>query len=361
MAKYLDSVGLTHLVSKLKSDVIPNVKVKNAAAADKANSVPASGITGVIDISHIPQGALERVVTVTDDAARYKLTTSQVQLGDTVKVTSSGRMYIVIDESKLSSAAGYMEYSAGTAASVPWSGVTGKPSTFAPSAHNHTASVKIGKADSRTVSTSAKLSLSVADIIGTPATSGSGNAVTAIAVSGDTITVTKGATFAVASEEKKITDALSQRLDTLEDFTGASGAGGLADRLATAGYDIVPFNGFLTAAPTLSQTSLAGDAPGLVIQGTTASDGTVTVAGIYAFVQAANSSAKTYYANWGDFLKATSDATGTPKKSVYLHKIYLDTTTGKAYYASSTSTLKQIDCGDKALTNTEIDAAVSAA
>ena len=362
MAKYLDSVGLTHLVSKLKSDVIPNVKVKNAAAADKANSVPASGITGVIDISHIPQGALERVVTVTDDTARYKLTTSQVQLGDTVKVTSSGRMYIVIDESKLSSAAGYMEYSAGTAASVPWSGVTGKPSTFAPSAHNHTASVKIGKADSKTVSTSAKLSLSLADILGTaPTTSGSGNAITAISISGDTITATKGATFAVASEEKKITDALSQRIDTLEDFTGASGAGGLADRLATAGYDIVPFSGFLTAAPTISQTSLVGDAPGLVIQGTTASDGTVTVAGIYAFVQAANSSAKTYYNNWGDFLKATSDATGTPKKSVYLHKIYLDTTTGKAYYASSTSTLKQIDCGDKALNNTEIDAAVSAA
>ena len=120
MAKYLDPAGVSRLVTKLKTDVIPTVKVNAAKAAD---TVPASGITGVIDISHIPQGALERVVTVADDTARYKLTTSQVQLGDTVKVTSTGRMYIVVDESKLTSAAGYMEYAAGTAASVPWSGV----------------------------------------------------------------------------------------------------------------------------------------------------------------------------------------------------------------------------------------------
>mgnify|MGYP000819581717 CR=1 FL=1 len=86
MAKYLDSAGVTRLVTKLKTDVIPSVKVNAAKAAD---TVPASGITGVIDISHIPQGALERVVTVADDAARYKLTTSQVQLGDTVKVTAT--------------------------------------------------------------------------------------------------------------------------------------------------------------------------------------------------------------------------------------------------------------------------------
>ena len=92
MAKYLDSAGVTRLVTKLKTDVIPSVKVNAAKAAD---TVPASGITGVIDISHIPQGALERVVTVADDTARYKLTTSQVQLGDTVKVTgkSVGKGY----------------------------------------------------------------------------------------------------------------------------------------------------------------------------------------------------------------------------------------------------------------------------
>lgn len=174
MAKYLDSAGVTRLVTKLKTDVIPSVKVNAAKAAD---TVPASGITGVIDISHIPQGALERVVTVADDAARYKLTTSQVQLGDTVKVTATGRMYIVVDESKLSTSAGYMEYAAGTAASVPWSGVTGKPSTFTPSSHNHTMKLKIG-ATTKDGSTASQQSWSKAEIIGTPSVSGSGNAVT---------------------------------------------------------------------------------------------------------------------------------------------------------------------------------------
>lgn len=46
-------------------------------------------------------------------------------------------MYFVIDESKLSSEAGYTVYTAGSATSVPWSGITGKPTTFTPSSHTH--------------------------------------------------------------------------------------------------------------------------------------------------------------------------------------------------------------------------------
>ena len=101
-------------------------------------SVNASKITGTISIDHLPQGALDRLVRVDDDAARFKLTTENVQLGDTVKVKSSGLMYYVVDESKLGEEAGYEPYTAGSATSVPWSGVTGKPSTFTPSAHTHT-------------------------------------------------------------------------------------------------------------------------------------------------------------------------------------------------------------------------------
>ena len=99
--------------------------------------VAASKITGTIDIARLPHGALERCIPVTDDAARFKLTTAQVQTGDTVKVTSTGKMYFVIDDSKLSSEEGYEIYTAGSATSVPWSGVTGKPETFNPSAHKH--------------------------------------------------------------------------------------------------------------------------------------------------------------------------------------------------------------------------------
>lgn len=96
----------------------------------------ASKITsGTISIDRLPQGALERCVVVADDAARLALTTANVQKGDTVKVTGTGKMYFVVDDTKLNAEAGYEVYTAGSATSVPWSGVTGKPSTFTPSAH----------------------------------------------------------------------------------------------------------------------------------------------------------------------------------------------------------------------------------
>lgn len=104
-------------------------------------SLDASKITsGTISIDRLPQGALERLIVVADDTARFKLTSSTIQKGDTVKVTATGKMYYVVDETKLSSEAGYEVYAAGTAASVPWSGVTNKPSTYTPSSHTHTKS-----------------------------------------------------------------------------------------------------------------------------------------------------------------------------------------------------------------------------
>ena len=106
-------------------------------AADITDNIPASKISGVLSIDNIPKAALERQVPVADDTARFKLTTDDVQNGDVVKVTSTGLMYFVTDQTKLNSADGYMEFTAGSAASVPWTGVTGKPSTFAPSAHKH--------------------------------------------------------------------------------------------------------------------------------------------------------------------------------------------------------------------------------
>ena len=120
----------------------------NTKLAGKANSshthgsaditsLDASKLTGTINIDRLPAGALERCVIVADDTARFKLTTTDVQKGDTVKVTATKMMYFVIDDSKLSTEDGYTVYTAGTATSVPWSGVTGKPSTFTPSAHKH--------------------------------------------------------------------------------------------------------------------------------------------------------------------------------------------------------------------------------
>lgn len=346
MAKFLDSAGVTRLVAKLKSDVIPSVKVNAAKAAD---TVPASGITGVIDISHIPQGALERVVTVADDTARYKLTTSQVQLGDTVKVTATGRIYIVVDESKLSTSAGYMEYAAGTAASVPWSGVTDKPSTFTPSAHNHTMKLKIG-ATTKDGSTSGTTSWSKQDIFGSPSVSGSGNAVTGMTLNGDTVLLIKGETFATKAQN----NALDQRISALEEFTGGTD-GGLKDQLNVAGYDVVRFDGFLDSKPTIQPVSVMSDVDLVIVKSATPS----TTPGAVAIDCIIASDGRQYYIEWKDSNIATPDE--ATKKQLYLHKIYLDTSTGKAYYAVDATTLKEIDCGDAAMTTGEVDAAVAAA
>ena len=99
--------------------------------SDDIVSLDAGKLTGTISIDRLPAGALERCIVVADDTARKALTVDKAQMGDTVKVTATGRMYMIVDETKLDQDAGYVEYSAGSAASVPWSGVTGKPDTLA--------------------------------------------------------------------------------------------------------------------------------------------------------------------------------------------------------------------------------------
>lgn len=111
-------------------------------------ALDASKLTGTIDIARLPHGALERLVTVEDDEARFALTTSNVQTGDTVKVTSTGKMYFVVDDTKLSSEDGYEVYTAGSATSVPWSGVTGKPGNATTSKDGFMSSADKTKLDS---------------------------------------------------------------------------------------------------------------------------------------------------------------------------------------------------------------------
>ena len=107
---------------------------------DDIISLDASKLTGTIDIERLPVGALERLILVEDDTERFKLTTTQIQKGDTVKVADTNKMYFVIDDTKLTTEAGYVEYSAGTATSVDWSGIKNKPSAYTPETHTHTKS-----------------------------------------------------------------------------------------------------------------------------------------------------------------------------------------------------------------------------
>lgn len=111
----------------------------NSGTLDTARipSLDASKIaSGTIDIARLPSGALSILKIVGNETERFALTSSDVQIGDTVQQTDTGLMYYVKDTSKLNSEDGYAVYTAGAATSVPWSGVTDKPSTYAPSAHN---------------------------------------------------------------------------------------------------------------------------------------------------------------------------------------------------------------------------------
>lgn len=92
---------------------------------------------GVLNIARIPAAAIERLVPVANEAARFALDSGTVQLGDTVKEMDTGLVYIVVDENNLSNSNGYAEYAVGMAASVPWSGVTDKPAEFPPAVHVH--------------------------------------------------------------------------------------------------------------------------------------------------------------------------------------------------------------------------------
>lgn len=126
----------------VSSDFGGNVTISTTLANFDASKIA----SGTISIDRLPKAALERLVVVADDTARFALTTATAQSGDTVKVTSTGKMYLIKDESKLSSEDGYEPYTASQASSVPWSGVTGKPSTFTPPTSSATVlgGIKVG-------------------------------------------------------------------------------------------------------------------------------------------------------------------------------------------------------------------------
>lgn len=130
------------VTGSVSSDFGSNVTISTTLANFDASKIA----SGTISIDRLPKAALERLIVVADDAARFALTTATAQSGDTVKVTSTGKMYLIKDESKLNSEDGYEPYTASQASSVPWSGVTGKPSTFTPPTSSATVlgGIKVG-------------------------------------------------------------------------------------------------------------------------------------------------------------------------------------------------------------------------
>lgn len=96
---------------------VPNVDCTNASNIT----------TGMLPLSVIPAAALERLVHVADEAARFLLTVDDVQDGDVVQQDDTNIMYKVVDDTNLDNAAGYNEFAAGIAAAVNWSGILGVP------------------------------------------------------------------------------------------------------------------------------------------------------------------------------------------------------------------------------------------
>ena len=99
---------------------------------DDAINLDASQIvSGTLSLDRIPRSAIERVIVVSDDEARYALTSDDVDNGDIVKVISTSLMWSVVDTQQLSSDAGYILFTA----AADWSNITNKPLVYTPGSH----------------------------------------------------------------------------------------------------------------------------------------------------------------------------------------------------------------------------------
>lgn len=108
-------------------DISINTTFENIDASKITSGILDENRLPNIPLEKLPAGALERLVIVADQSARYKLTIEDVQEGDTVKQEDTGTLYFVVDNNNLSNENGYKVYTAGAATSVPWSGITDKP------------------------------------------------------------------------------------------------------------------------------------------------------------------------------------------------------------------------------------------
>lgn len=107
---------------------------RSLVANDIPSGIDASKITtGILDIARIPAAAIERVFIYTGGATLPEnagLNITQVQNGDIVKMNSTGIMYVIANDAALNNAASFVGFNAGVAASVPWAGITGKPTFY---------------------------------------------------------------------------------------------------------------------------------------------------------------------------------------------------------------------------------------
>ena len=144
---------------------------------------------------------------------------------------------------------------------LSWNNITGKPSTFTPSAHTHKwaeITDRITKV-SQLTNDAGYLSShqSLANCVQTVTTTGSGNAVTAISKSGSTITVTKGATFLTSHQslanyytKSSVDSLLSGKSAT--SHTHSVKINGVTKTIAATGGTAVDLGTYLTSHQSLA-------------------------------------------------------------------------------------------------------------
>ena len=109
---------------------------KNVTINTTISTINAEKLTGIINVDRLPEipieklpaGALERMFVVeSQTAAIDAVKAGTIQEGDVVQIGNGGLMYFCIDDAATTFRNAFKEFTAGSATSVPWSGVTNAP------------------------------------------------------------------------------------------------------------------------------------------------------------------------------------------------------------------------------------------
>ncbi len=109
---------------------------KNVTINTTISTINAEKLTGIINVDRLPEipieklpaGALERMLVVeSQTAAIDAVKAGTIQEGDVVQIGNGGLMYFCVDDAATTFGNAFKEFTAGSATSVPWSGVTNAP------------------------------------------------------------------------------------------------------------------------------------------------------------------------------------------------------------------------------------------
>lgn len=248
-----------------------------------ANGVATLDASGLIPITQMPPAALERLVIVANQAARFALTLSTVQNGDTVLQSDTNIMYFVKDDTNLGNAGGYAVYTAGTASAVAFSGITGLPTTLvgygitdyaaAAKAAAVADAIVDGVVDVAPSQNAVFDALALKAPIASPTFTGTVSGITKTMVGLSNVDNTADAVKAVASANALITaevanEALSANVVYAMRFSRAADVGFVAGRMSKADVDSTSVDNFdVIGLCRPSGAVSAGGAISLVSQG----------------------------------------------------------------------------------------------